>query len=380
MIGANAPTVQEYVSGWAKANDAAVTEEAISNNLVPAFIVDPTAGNGIGDEPTKATTAVALGAAEHLTTRMLADMNRSRDLFLEYTQREKARLHKSLEENVDDAVRRFEAEAAGKLAVNQMESEYYQEFLDTLRVACIRPNPPELRATIFISPSGTNTVTLDSSSNPAAEPRYSVSLQTHLTVNPVFYPGDPDSGNGYRIVCDYLNAADVTNAIASGNVQGHPLLPGTVAALKYVLDGSPAPAPGREQLLVGVVSAYSKTMADFSKITLDVPGLREAVANLPGRDATEQTADGHLMAQSIAYGLVPLAATGHFSGDEIQSTARTVKVRVTITDTNANPPGVTTISGIVIVLEGQSKKDAFEKKAADYRKRYPGQEVTIEEQ
>ncbi len=97
---------------------------------------------------------VATRAAEALTERVLADLNRSRDQWVEYVNREKARLTKSLEENVDDAVRRFQAEAAGKVAVNQTYTESYRQMLDAMRLASIRPNPPGRRAVCRRRPQG----------------------------------------------------------------------------------------------------------------------------------------------------------------------------------------------------------------------------------
>ena len=271
MLQANTPSVQEFVKNWASTFDQAVTEEAISNNLVEAMFVDPAGGVGIGDQRVVPVTRVATGAAEDLTQRLLADMNRSRDLFLEYSRREKARLHKSLEENVDDAARRFQAETAGRLAVNQENSEWYQELLDTMRIACIRPNPPRLRATVYLSPGGPEAVTLSGGQTATNEPRYKIALQTQLTVNPVFYPGDPANSNSYNIAWCCLNQAEARDALASQTAKGCPLLPGAAAALNFVVESNP-PAGDTEELLIVLVSAFSKTMPDFGKISPAIPG------------------------------------------------------------------------------------------------------------
>jgi len=156
------------------------------------------------------------------------------------------------------------------------------------------------------------------------------------------------------------------------------LLPDAAAALNYVVENN-RPAGDTGELLIVLVSAFSKTMPDFSKIAPAIPGVREALAKLPGQSARETTADGHLMAQAVAYGTAPRGATGNFSG-EAPSQARTFKVWITITDTNATPPQVMKIPGIVPVLAGESEADAIAKKIAAYKKQYEKREVTLEKQ
>jgi len=377
MVWAGVPSVQQYVENWCRAKDEDVSEEAIANQLVDETVWEARGGYGRGRYVRN--SKIAIGSIGPLTERLRSDLDRSRDLWVEYVNREKARIKRSLQENVDEAVRRFKAEAAGQTAINQQDNEVYQDMLQTMRLACIRPNAPSLSAQLILTPTNSGKVRLSTGASEAADQEYEISVQTRLTANPHYYFGDPEKTNGYTMAVRYLNEAETRASVSSRKVTEVPLRPGTVKALEHVL-AAPRPVNDKDELLVAVVTAFSKKMIRLDRLNPAVPGLREAVEHLPGVAADEQVQGlGHVMAQAVCYGLVPRGTTGAYTSEEVRSGADTFFVNIVITDRRVNPPYVTRLRSMITVQEGMTKEQAFAKRIQQTKEKYPDREVTIEE-
>lgn len=371
------PSYERYVRTWYERNKAPVVAMAVSNGMVSATIVTGTTIGRYGEPGERTVEPRKELPPEHITQlveRFDADAERSKRLFQEYERREKDRLAKR-KENVERAVRDISAQAAGRWVEEQISTEAYTSFLDAVRIATIKPNPPKLRVDLYLTPRSTNTVTWSEDRTLAGDRPYEVAVHTRLTANPLFYRGDPANSNSYKTTVHYLNEIEARNAVSIQSAKGVPLLTNTVTALQHVLDQA-RPVPDKEELLVAVVSAFSKEMPNLDVVLRD-PTYRKAVEHLPGLAARERTEHGHLMAQAVAYGLVPHGSFGTADSGPVRSTATTNKITLRFTDKKTGKV-IKEKSVTIFKKSSETYEEAVARTVESEKKNYPEAEVGFE--
>jgi hypothetical protein len=326
---------EEFINDWVKANETAVIEELVKNNLLSTYVQPRSSRIFEGDQPPIMPSSIPEKALTRLKEQMYQDYMKSAELYQDFLKMEKLRNQKNeiRQENRIDA---FRAQAAG-LFVQQIRDNpemkgQMEEILMALRLAAIKRNPPEIEATVYHKPPK-KAPSEDSPDSSEEENEFTVSVK--IKADPqLYYPP-------YHTKAHFLNKDAAQRAAASGTVNGIPLSPDGVTHLKQILKTKAADLKNKE-MLISVVSVFASGMAD---LTHAIP---ETVSDLPVKQVSLDGKQLFLLGESLGFKkLVPekpkpvLNFVLRHNNQPVQEYVDKVRAALPIDVLEENIPGVT---------------------------------------